>query len=159
MALAWAGRPTHPNNANRSLDLAGLAALAVPGVSFVSIQKGSAAAQAKTPPAGMSLTALSDEIEDFDDTAAILCIVDLLISVDSSPTHLAGALGRPAWAMLPFVPDWRWLMNRNDTPWYPGHRLFRQPRRGDWAAVVTAMAAVLAASHQTGVSSDIRGAF
>ena len=91
----------------------------------------------------MALTSLSDEIEDFDDTAAILCVADLLISVDSSPTHLAGALGRPAWVMLPFVPDWRWLMDRDDTPWYPRHRLFRQPRRGDWAAVIANIEASL----------------
>jgi hypothetical protein len=143
VALAWAGRPAHPNDANRSINLASLAPLAVPGVHFVSIQKGPAAAQAATPPAGMALTALSDEIGDFDDTAAILCLADLLISVDSSPTHLAGALGRPAWVMLPFVPDWRWLMGREDSPWYPGHRLFRQPRRGDWAAVIEAMAGQL----------------
>jgi len=144
VALAWAGRPTHPNDANRSIDLAGLAPLAASGVSFVAIQKGPAAAQASAPPAGMALTCLSDEIADFDDTAAILCVADLLISVDSSPTHLAGALGRPAWVMLPFVPDWRWLMGREDTPWYPQHRLFRQPRRGDWGAVVAALAAALA---------------
>ena len=70
------------------------------------------------PPAGMALKSLSDEIAGFDDTAAILCLADLLIFVDSAPTHLAGALGRPAWVMLPFVPDWRWLMDRDDTPWY-----------------------------------------
>jgi hypothetical protein len=143
VALAWAGRPTHPNDAHRSVDLASLAPLAAAGGSFVSIQKGPAAAQAHTPPAGMALTSLSDEIADFDDTAAIFCVADLLISVDSAPTHLAGALGRPAWVMLPFLPDWRWLRERDDTPWYPQHRLFRQPRRGDWAAVVAAMAARL----------------
>ena len=146
VALAWAGRPTHPNDANRSVDLASLAPLAAAGGSFVSIQKGPAAAQAETPPAGMALTSLSEEIADFDDTAAILCVADLLISVDSAPTHLAGALGRPAWVMLPFVPDWRWLMGRDDTPWYPRHRLFRQKRRGDWAGVVAAMAAALTTS-------------
>lgn len=143
VGLAWAGRPTHHNDANRSFNLSGLAGLAIPGVSFVAIQKGPAAAQAKTPPGGMFLTSLSAEINDFDDTAAILCVLDLLISVDSSPTHLAGALGRPAWVMLPFVPDWRWLMERSDTPWYPNHKLFRQSARGDWASVVEAMATSL----------------
>ena len=88
----------------------------------------------------MSLGSLSDEIQDFEDTAAILSLADLLISVDSSPVHLAGALGRPAWVMLPFVPDWRWLLGRNDTPWYPDVRLFRQPLRGDWGGVMAAMA-------------------
>jgi len=144
VALVWAGRPTHFNDANRSLTLAQLAPLARPGVTFLSIQKGPAAAQAGDPPAGMSLVPLGDEIHDFEDTAAILSIAELLVSVDSSPVHLAGALGRPAWVMLPFVPDWRWLLARTDTPWYPGMRLFRQPLRGDWRSVMTAMAAELA---------------
>jgi hypothetical protein len=144
VALAWAGRPAHPNDANRTITLDTLGPLAATGAQFVAIQKGPAAAQAAAPPAGMNITALSDEIADFDDTAAIFCNTDLLISVDSSPTHLAGALGRPAWVMLPFVPDWRWLINRQDTPWYPKHRLFRQPKRGDWPSVVNAMATELA---------------
>lgn len=144
VALAWAGRPTHHNDANRSLPLAALARLAVPGVSLVAIQKGPAAAQALSPPDGMPILSLDAEIADFDDTAAILEVADLLVSVDSSPVHLAGALGRPAWVMVPFFPDWRWLLGRGDTPWYPGHRLFRQGRRGDWEGVVAAVAAALA---------------
>ncbi len=144
VALAWAGRPTHFNDANRSMTLADLAPLGMPGVSFITVQKGPATEQALTPPPGMALTPTSDEIADFDDTAAIFMVADLLISVDSSPVHLCGALGRPAWVMLPFMPDWRWLMQRTDTPWYPGHRLFRQPRRGDWGAVVQNMASALA---------------
>jgi hypothetical protein len=140
VALAWAGRPTHTNDANRSLALAQLAPLAQPGVTFLSIQKGQAAAQATSPPPGMSLVSLGDDIHDFEDTAAILSIADLLISVDSSPVHLAGALGRPVWVMLPFVPDWRWLLERSDTPWYPQTRLFRQATRGDWGGVVAAVA-------------------
>jgi FkbM family methyltransferase len=144
VALVWAGRPTHVNDANRSLSLDHLAPLAVPGITFVSIQKGPAETQAMSPPAGMSLVSLSSEIRDFEDTAAILTVVDLLVSVDSSPVHLAGALGRPAWVMLPFVPDWRWLLGRDDTPWYPATRLHRQPRRGDWDSVMAAMAPELA---------------
>lgn len=144
VALVWAGRPTHFNDANRSLTLAAFAPLARPGVTFLSIQKGPAAAQANSTQPGMSLLSLSDEIEDFEDTAAILSIVDLLISVDSSPVHLAGALGRPAWVMLPLVPDWRWLVERTDTPWYPSVRLFRQQSRGNWEDVVASMTAELA---------------
>lgn len=143
VALVWAGRPTHPNDANRSLSLAQLAPLAQADVSFVSIQKGPAAAQADTPPHGMALLSVSDEIDDFEDTAAILCVADLLISVDSSPVHLAGALGRPVWVMLPKVPDWRWLLERTDTPWYPRMHLFRQDLRTDWTGVVSRMAAEL----------------
>jgi hypothetical protein len=139
VALVWAGRPTHFNDANRSLQLDQLAPLATSGISFVSIQKGSAEGQAAAPPAGMSLLSLSDGIRDFEDTAAILSLVDLLISVDSSPVHLAGAMGVPAWVMLPFMPDWRWLMGRSDTPWYPATRLFRQPERGDWESVMASI--------------------
>ncbi len=149
VALAWAGRPTHFNDANRSMTLDALAPLAHPGVSYLSIQKGPAAEQAGRPPPGMALTSLTDEIHDFDDTAAILCLADLLISVDSSPVHLAGALGRPAWVMLPYANDWRWLIGRSDTPWYPGHRLFRQHRRHDWSGVTQQIAAALSAGLPT----------
>jgi len=144
VALNWAGRPNHFNDANRSMTLADLAPLAMAGVTFLSIQQGPKAAQAKTPPVGMNLVDLSDEIKDFDDTAAIFNIIDLLISVDSSPVHLAGALNRPAWVMLPFVPDWRWLLEREDSAWYPSLRLFRQKKAGDWPDVVRRMAAALA---------------
>lgn len=144
VALVWAGRPTHVNDANRSLSLRQLAPLAQAGVTFVPIQKGPAGSEAAQPPEGMSLVSLSGEIRDFEDTAAILTVVDLLVSVDSSPVHLAGALGRPVWVMLPFVPDWRWLLGRDDTPWYPATRLYRQPRRGDWGSVMAAMAPDLA---------------
>ena len=142
VTLVWAGRPTHYNDASRSISPGSLAGLAVPGVNSVSVQKGPAAAAAA--PDGMALTRLSDEITGFDDTAAILSVADLLISVDSSPVHLAGALNRPAWVLLPFAPDWRWLEQRQDTPWYPRTRLFRQPRRNDWEPVTRAVAQALA---------------
>lgn len=144
VALVWAGRPTHTNDANRSMSLADLAPLARPGVSYLALQKGPAAAQAASPPAGMRIVPLDAEIQDFEDTAAILALADLLISVDSAPVHLAGGLGRPAWVMLPFAPDWRWLRQRTDTPWYPSLRLFRQPAPGDWNAVVKDIAQALA---------------
>lgn len=144
VATVWAGRPTHPNDHNRSLTLDALAPLGRTGAQFIAIQKGPAAAQALTPPQGMKILALDEEIKDFEDTAAILSLVDLLISVDSSPVHLAGAMGRPVWVMLPFVPDWRWLLAREDTPWYPGMRLFRQATRRDWTPVIDRMAAELA---------------
>lgn len=140
VALVWAGRPTHPNDANRSMRLAQFALLAEAPATFLAVQKGSAEAEADTTPAGMNVVSLAKEIGDFEDTAAILTVADLLISVDSSPVHLAGALGRPAWVMLPFIPDWRWLMSRHDTPWYSSMRLFRQVRRGDWGDVIQAVA-------------------
>ena len=138
VALAWSGRPTHPNDGNRSMRLEQFASLAAVTASFLAIQKGPAAYQ--PAPTGMNLTRLSDEIRDFEDTAAILQIADLLISVDSSPVHLAGALGRPAWVLLPFEAEWRWMTEREDTPWYPTHRLFRQTRRGDWQGVLERVA-------------------
>jgi hypothetical protein len=142
IALAWAGRPTHPNDANRSLTLAHFAPLAG-AATYLAIQQGPAAAQAAAAPPGMTLIPLSSEIATFEDTAAILAIADLLISVDSSPAHLAGALNRPAWVLLPFVPDWRWLLARPDSPWYPNHRLFRQPTTGDWQSVIQDIAKTL----------------
>jgi hypothetical protein len=144
VCLVWAGRPSHVNDANRSMRLDMLAPLARTGATFISIQKGPSEAAAVVPPAGMSLVNLSPEITDFEDTAAILSLADLLISVDSSPVHLAGALGRPAWVMLPFVPDWRWLQDREDTPWYPTHRLFRQTSDGAWTGVVDRVVEALA---------------
>ncbi|CAO3425880.1 tetratricopeptide repeat protein [Azospirillum doebereinerae] len=154
VGLVWAGRPTHLNDANRSVTLDTLAPLAAPlaadGGTFLALQKGPAAVQALTPPAGMRIERLDGEIADFEDTAAILTIADLLISVDSAPVHLAGALGRPAWVMLPSVPDWRWLLEREDTPWYPTLRLFRQPSRGDWGSVSQSIAAELRKRRKTG---------
>lgn len=147
VALVWAGRPSHPNDRNRSMHLSELAPLAMPGVTYLAIQKGPAADQAMSPPPGMNLISLSDEIMDFEDTAAILQVVDLLISVDSSPVHLAGAMGRPAWVLLPSVPDWRWLLDRDDTPWYPSVRLIRQQSRGDWANVAQQVASRLQDMH------------
>ena len=154
VALVWAGRPTHLNDANRSITLGALAPLAQEGVTFLSIQKGSREGEADHPPPGMRLLNLSREIRDFEDTAAILSVADLLISVDSSPVHLAGALNRPAWVMLPLLPDWRWLLGRDDTPWYPSVRLFRQTAWGDWTGLVSRMATALAGLRAAGPASN-----
>ncbi|MCA1323387.1 tetratricopeptide repeat protein [Herbaspirillum sp. alder98] len=143
VGLVWAGRPTHGNDAQRSMSLSDMAPLAQEGITFVALQKGPAAEQAATPPAGMALVSLSDEIADFEDTAAILSLLDLLVSVDSSPVHLAGAIGCPAWVLLPFVADWRWLLQRQDTPWYPATRLFRQSERGAWAPLLESVSVAL----------------
>lgn len=139
IALCWAGRPTHFNDINRSTHLKAYTSLFNIGASFISIQKGPATEQAKNFPRDWSFLNLDAEIQDFEDTAAILSLVDILVSVDSSPVHLAGAIGCPAWVLLPFVPDWRWLINRSDTPWYPQHRLYRQPQIGNWDAVIQAI--------------------
>ena len=140
VGIAWAGRPTHPNDRNRSLKLGAFAPLAqVAGVRFVSLQKGEAAAEAKSPPEGMDLLDAGPELKDFGDTAALVAALDLVIAVDTSVVHLAGALGKPVWVLLPFAPDWRWLLNRDDSPWYPTMRLFRQQRRMEWEPVVASI--------------------
>jgi len=137
VGLVWAGRPTHLNDRSRSLKLASLAPLAeVPGVRFISLQKGDAAAEAKALPAVMELIDTEEDLKDFADTAALLANLDLVIAADTAVVHLAGAMGTPVWTLLPFAPDWRWLLDRSDSPWYPTMRLFRQPSIGDWASVI-----------------------
>jgi Flp pilus assembly protein TadD len=131
VGLVWAGRPNHANDARRSISLAALAPLAqVPGISFYSLQIGEPASQAKAPPPGMNLIDRTAELTDFAETAAFIENLDLVISVDTAVVHLTGSLGKPVWTLLPFAPDWRWLLDRNDSPWYPTMRLFRQPTRG-----------------------------
>ena len=130
IAIAWSGRAAHANDRNRSIALERLAPLFAAGQgSFVSVQRelraGEAGKLAKIP----NMTHVGDALADFDDTAAVMALVDLVISVDTSVVHLAGALARPGWVLLPFQPDWRWLPDRDDSPWYPTARLFRQPRR------------------------------
>lgn len=133
VGLVWASQSKHRTAAAKSVALEALAPLgAAPGVRFYSLQMGEAARQALRPPAGMRLTDLSGELADFDDTAAAVAGLDLVISVDTAVAHLAGALGKPAWTLLKFAPDWRWLLGREDSPWYPTMRLFRQQRAGDW---------------------------
>jgi hypothetical protein len=111
----------------------------VPGVVFVSLQKGPPAAQAKTPPTGMRLLDWTDELRDFSDTAALVECLDLVISVDTAVAHLAGALGKPVWLLNRFDTCWRWLTEREDSPWYPTMRLFRQPRFMDWEPVIASV--------------------
>ncbi len=147
VGLVWKGNPRFENDADRSLPgLATLAPLAgVAGVRFVSLQKGAGEDEALAPPPGMTLAALGAELGDFADTAALLQGLDLVIAVDTGVAHLAGALGKPCWVMLPaYKTDWRWLDGREDSPWYPGAlRLFRQREMGDWAPVVAQLAEAL----------------
>jgi tetratricopeptide (TPR) repeat protein len=143
VGLIWAGRPEHRRDRERSIALAALAPLSATGATFYSLQKGPAAEQAKTPPPGMVLHDLGEAFGDFADTAAAMSALDLVITVDTSPAHLAGAIGKPVWVLLTFAPDWRWLLDREDSPWYPTARLFRQTARGDWAPVIARVAAEL----------------
>jgi len=144
VALSWAGNPGHHNERNRSMNLSQLALLGtVSGVQFFSLQKGEAGQQAANPPPGIQIIDWTDELRDFSDTAALVAQMDLVISVDTAVAHLAAAMGKPVWLLLPFVPDWRWLLNRDDSPWYPTMRLFRQKHRGDWQSVIAEVAGAL----------------
>jgi Flp pilus assembly protein TadD len=144
VGLVWAGNAAQNNDANRSLP--GLAALAplwdMPGIQFVSLQKGQAEEEAAAPQSGQPLTHLGSDIRDFADSAAIVAQLDLVICVDTAIAHLAGALGKPCWILLPAVnPSWRWLEERTDSPWYPGTmRLFRQRDLDDWAPTILEVA-------------------
>jgi tetratricopeptide (TPR) repeat protein len=145
VGLVWAGRPTHSNDRNRSVRLARLAPLFdTRRVTFVALQKGAALAEAGGYYGRAPLLNLAASIEDFADTAAIIALLDLVVTVDTSVAHLAAALGQQTWIMLPFAPDWRWLLGRADSPWYPAARLFRQPEPGDWERVARDVAAAMA---------------
>jgi tetratricopeptide (TPR) repeat protein len=145
IGLAWAGNPRHRRDRARSVPIELLAPLlGARGCSFVSLQKGDAAASLRTlDPLGERVLDYTAELESFADTAALISRLDLVISVDTAVAHLAGALGKPVWIMLPSVPDWRWMRGRCDSPWYPSARLFRQPERGDWKPVIQAIATEL----------------
>jgi hypothetical protein len=140
VGLVWRGNPKHESDDDRSMP--GLATLAplglVAGVRLFSLQAGAGGADALDPPPGLGLEPLGAPLGDFAETAAIVVNLDLVIAVDTSIVHLAGALGVPAWVLLgAYKPDWRWLDGRDDTPWYPGRmRIFRQTRAGDWAAPI-----------------------
>ena len=137
IGLVWAGAPGYKRDEKRSFSLEIFSPFAhLTGVTFYSLQKGKAAEQGKNSPEGMKITDYTDEIQDFLDTAAFVENLDLVISVDTAVAHLAGALGKPVWTLIPFAPDWRWLLNREDSPWYPTMRLFRQPSPGDWQSVI-----------------------
>jgi Flp pilus assembly protein TadD len=157
VGLVWKGNVQFENDADRSLpSLEILAPLwTVAGVNFVSLQKGAGEDEAAKPPGGLPLVNIGPQLEDFADTAAVLISLDLVICVDTAIAHLAGALGKPCWVLLPeYKTDWRWLVDRADSPWYPGvMRLFRQPAVGDWVSVV---AEVVAALQQMVMDNDKR---
>jgi ADP-heptose:LPS heptosyltransferase len=115
----------------------------VRGVNFFSLQKGTAAEQAHHAPDGMSLIEHTSRLRDYADTAALISQLDLVISVDTSVAHVSAALGKPVWVLVEFASDWRWLLDREDSPWYPTVRLFRQRARGDWSDVIDRAAQAL----------------
>ena len=142
VGLVWAGSEIMPDRRSRSLKI--FAALGeIPGVEFHSLQKGRAAND--PVPSELELIDHTNELHSFADSAGMLANLDLLISVDTSAAHLAGAMARPVFTLLPFICDFRWLRGREDTPWYPTMRLFRQESNGDWNPVVRRIAEALRA--------------
>ncbi|MCR4290742.1 MAG: tetratricopeptide repeat protein [Candidatus Scalindua sp.] len=133
VGIVWAGNADNKKDHIRSCALVDFSPLLkIEGTVFYSIQKGPASSEANNLPGGMKVINLNDQITDFADTAAVIANLDLIISVDTAVVHLAGALGKPVWNLLHFAPDWRWLLNRDDSPWYPEMRLFRQSKLNDW---------------------------
>jgi hypothetical protein len=158
IALAWSGNPNHDNDRNRSIPFARLAPLLNPPplagegregasgklASFISIQRDQRDQDAAALAAESRVTHIGDELADFSDTAAVLALCDLVITVDTAVAHLAGAMGRPVWVLVPFAPDWRWTLQGETTPWYPTARLFPQTMPDNWDNVLTGVATDLA---------------
>lgn len=141
VGIVWRGSPTFETDRLRSIALAQFAPLAeLEGIHLVSLQKGAGREQLPGFAARFTVTDLGDRLTDFIETAAAMTALDLIISVDTAPGHLAGALGLPVWVMLPFAPDWRWMLNRSDSPWYPTMRLFRQHKADNWTQVFAELA-------------------
>lgn len=144
VGLVWQGNPEHPDDKRRSMPAELFARLArVEGVEFFSLQKGFGAEQTKSLQSRLPFRELGSLCEDFADTASVIQELDLVLGVDTSVIHLAGAMGKPAWAMLSFLPEWRWMLHREDSPWYPSLRLFRQKSSGDWEELLARVAAAL----------------
>jgi hypothetical protein len=157
IGVAWAGRSTHPQDHQRSFDPELLAPLArIPRVLLYSMQKDPGS---RPPLPGLTpfLRAPPRPLDNFFETAALIVALDLVICVDTAVAHLAGALGRPVWVALGYANDWRWMLKRTDSPWYPSMRLYRQPRPGAWSETVAAMRDDLAAMLATGDRPGSRG--
>jgi glycosyl transferase family 9 (putative heptosyltransferase) len=137
VAIAWSGNPRHGNDRNRSIALGSLAPLwGADRIDFIGIQRNLRDGDAELLARSGRITQIGAELDDFADTAAVLALADLVITVDTSVAHLAGAMGRPVWILLPFSPDWRWTLAGEESRWYPSARLLRQPSLGDWTSVI-----------------------
>jgi hypothetical protein len=151
VGLVWSGNPAHKNDHNRSLPLQTLSCILDADATFVSLQKDSKADDKAFLHERTDIVDLTEHLTDFSETAALVSCLDLVITVDTSVAHLAAALGRPTWILLPYVPDYRWLLDRDDSPWYPTARLFRQTETRDYADVLdrvrTALQTLISASH------------
>ncbi len=136
VGIVWSGNPKQPHNKHRACSLNDFAELGhIPGVIFFSLQKGEPALQAADPPKGLPIIDLDKDVDNFQETAAVISCLDLIISIDTSVAHLAGALGKPVWTLACYCPAWHLQLKRNDCVWYPTMRLFRQPSPHDWATV------------------------
>lgn len=144
IGIVWAGKPEHQNDHNRSIPLNAFAPISsIKGVALYGLQKGEAARQAGYT-TGQFVKNFGDKLDDFSDTAGLIYNLDLLISVDTAVPHLAGAMGKPTWLLIPSVmQDWRWLLDRNDSPWYPSVTLYRQQKSGEWDTEIGQMATTL----------------
>ncbi len=159
VGLVWAGNPDHRSDSTRSVDASAFAPLAAAsGVRFYSFQKGGPAAQLSSLAEMLPITDLAADLRDFADTAAALRCMDLVIAVDTSVAHLAGALGVPVWTLIARVPDWRWMLDREDTPWYPTMRLLRQGTAGDWTSVIARAAGELRELAASGQAPQVAAA-
>ena len=136
VGLVWRGNPAHKNDHNRSIPLAAFKALIDDKADYFCLQYELAADDKAILEKTSNIRLFEDDINDFSDTAALVELMDLVITVDTSMAHLAGALGKAVWILLPFDPDWRWLLDRSDSPWYPSAKLFRQPNINDWETVI-----------------------
>jgi hypothetical protein len=137
IAVAWSGNVQHMNDRNRSIPLSALAPLwSVGSVRFLAVQRDLRSGDAELLSDEPRVAQIGTELDDFADTAAVLALVDLVITVDTSVAHLAGAMGRPVWILVPFSPDWRWTLSGEGSRWYATARLFRQPSLGDWDSVI-----------------------
>jgi tetratricopeptide (TPR) repeat protein len=144
VGIVWAGSAKHGYDRNRSIGLAPLLVLAASDIALVSLQKELRAPDRDLLGAHGDILCLGEEFAEFADTAAVIAELDLIISVDTAVAHLAGAMGKPVFILLPYAPDWRWLLDRTDSPWYPTARLFRQKQPGDWDSVIARVRAALA---------------
>jgi hypothetical protein len=132
----WSGNPKHINDRERSIPLSTMATLFDVDASFVSLQKDPRPADRTFLSQRTDILDLTNDLTDFAETAALICCLDVVITVDTSVAHLAATLGRPTWLILPYWPDWRWLLDRDDSPWYPTARLFRQTAARDYQSVL-----------------------
>jgi tetratricopeptide (TPR) repeat protein len=143
IGLAWSGNSAHSNDHNRSIPLAQISPLLSENMQFFCLQRELRPSDEETLKNHQNVHFFGDQLADFSDTAALIELMDLVLCVDTSTAHLAGAMGKPVWLLLPFNPDWRWLLEREDSPWYPTMRLFRQPAMGDWSSVLAKVKAEL----------------